>query len=274
MAKILEWFSSASSFLDCYPAWVKALLALWLLLTTGLLLALLLGRNCPPPPLPEQEQPPSSPEIHGGPTTSRVFGPIIVIGVSCQGEWQRAVVPVQDKQGKRMTVAIGVLSDPFRWVLNSTERVEIGPTASLPVEDVLASLPEGETRPIIAVGTASHENAKEWPQVETARADVRADRLVSICQKKYQEADIYSVSLGYFRASGNSEDIVSSSERRLILLVIESWEKGADFGAGVFEALKQASMDRRFSFDARNYSNFNEGHFRLVERRIGSRGTK
>ena len=170
-----------------------------------------------------------------------------------------------------MTVSIGVLSDPFRWQLKSAEFVEIGVDTWLSADKVLASLPEGETRPIIAVGTASHENAREHPQVETARAEVRADKLVSICENKYPTADLYSINLGYFRPSASIGTALSSSERRLILLVIEEWEESADFGAGVFEALKQASIDQRFSFDARNYSNFMEGRFRLTERRKGKK---
>jgi hypothetical protein len=175
-------------------------------------------------------------------------------------------VAAKDKNGKDLKVAVGVLWDPYRWVLNSTERVGISKSNSTPIAEILRGLPQGETRPIIAVGTASHENADDRPEVEEARAEVRADTLVDLCQRQYPNADIYSLNLGFFRKKGADSDS-SATERRVILLVIESWEAGADLTSGVRDALIKAAAEQRFSFDASNYSNFPPERFRVVERR-------
>jgi hypothetical protein len=268
MARVLDWIMNFKSFLECYPSWVKALVALWLILTPGILLAFLLANGCPPEAVAVGSTVDSPPPqvLRDGPRLTVVFTNIEVNGVSAQGEWQRIDLPVQDKKGKEMTVSIGVLSDPYRWVLNSTSDIQIGGEKDLPVEEVLAGLPEGETRPIIAVGTASHENAIDHPQIEEARAGERADRLVSICREKYPDADIYSINLGYFLPEASNSAATSSSERRVILLVIQSWEEGANFSEGVFAALEKASRDQRFVFDASKYSRFTPDAFKLTER--------
>jgi hypothetical protein len=187
-------------------------------------------------------------------------------------EWMHDIVLAKDKDdneiaievGTLRKVEIGMLWKPYKWVIGSTSRVGIDEKEQLNIEAAISSSPTAETRPIIAVGMASSENSVNDPGREEARAGDRADRLVSLCQKRYPEADIHSLNLGFFRGNG-STSISRASERRVVLMVVTGWEEGADLSSGVRNALLLMAEDKRFSFDARNYSNFAAEKFSLQQ---------
>jgi hypothetical protein len=85
-----------------------------------------------------------------------------------------------------------------------------------------------------------------------------------LCQKKYPTAPIWSLSLGYFKGKGSAS--ASAAERRVILLVVTDHEPGADFPSGIRDALLKAAVEKDFSFDARDYSNFSEKQFQVARR--------
>lgn len=194
-----------------------------------------------------------------------IFAPVIIVDTNRRVEWVRDTLVILDKDHKKMGVEVGILWDPYRWVLGSTSRVGIDSNEYLSIEDVFASSPGAEVRPIIAVGLASNENSGDNPADEEARAETRADRLVELCQRRYPDADIYSLNLGFYRGAP-SPSASSASERRVVLMVLTWWEEGADLESGVRNALIEAANRRSFSFDARNYSNFDERKFSLLQR--------
>jgi hypothetical protein len=181
-------------------------------------------------------------------------------------EWKQTDFKGKDKNGKEFGIRVGVLWDPYRWVLGSSSEIGIDDTESLPIEQIIQRSPKGENRPIIVVGTASHENAADNPDKEVARAGARADRLDALCQSYYPDADISSVNLGFYRG-GSTSSSSSATERRVILLVIRCSDEGVDLDSGVRNALIEASKDDDFSFDVHDYSNFDEPKFQVRERR-------
>jgi len=183
-------------------------------------------------------------------------------------DWVTETVKSVDRFGKEIVVEIGVLWDPYRWVRGSTKYVSIddfGENRSS-VEDVIRNFQNDEKRPIIVVGTASHENEEENPEREISRAQERADALVAVCGEHFiNRPHIYSLNLGAFRTERRFS-VFSASERRVILLVIKKGEDSLDLTSGVKNALIKAKAEQGFIFDARDYSLFDTDRFKVVPR--------
>ncbi len=182
--------------------------------------------------------------------------------------WVTETVKSTDRFGKEIEVEIGILWDPYRWVKGSTEDVSIDDAEKVKfsIGDVIRNFQNSENRPIIAVGTASHENAVENPEQETNRAQARADRLVTLCGEHFINLPhIYSLNLGAFKTD-RSYSVFSASERRVILLVIKKGEDSLDLTSGVKNALIKAKVEQGFIFDARDYSLFDTTRFQVVQR--------
>lgn len=200
---------------------------------------------------------------------SVIFAPTIVQNKS-RMEWVHDLVQVRDRHGKSMEIEVGMLRkvgvgmmwNPYKWVLGSTSEVGIDDKEVRNIEEAIESSPAEESRPIIAVGMASHENTDVDPDREEALAGYRAERLVDLCQRRFPGADIYSLNLGFYHGD-TSSTASSASERRVVLMVITSWEEGAHLNSGVRNALIAIADEKRFSFDARNYSKFSENRFSI-----------
>jgi len=180
--------------------------------------------------------------------------------------WVTETVKSTDRFGREMVVEIGVLWDPYRWVKGSTEQVSIDDAEKVKfsVGDVIRNFQDSEKRPIIVVGTASHENAVENPELEIGRAQARADTLVSLCGEHFiNRPHIYSLNLGAFKTD-RKYSTFSASERRVILLVIMKGEDSLDLTSGVKNALIRAKVEQGFIFDARDYSLFETTRFQVV----------
>lgn len=181
--------------------------------------------------------------------------------------WKTYHIRTQDKGGANLEVVIGVLWDPYRWSLGSISQVSIDERDNIKYEvgQLLAALDANESRPIIAVGTASRENAKEHLDIEEARADARMRTLANLCISHFKAKNppIYGLNLGAFNPNKTPIQF-SASERRVILLVITKGADQADLTSGVKNALTQAGQDRSFVFDARDYSIFNSEQFEVI----------
>jgi hypothetical protein len=211
----------------------------------------------------------------GSDSRTAIFAPVLVMDDGTRAEWGSCVVSAEDKNNKRIEVALGFLRgvrpgmpwNPLEWALGSTTHVGIDGSSSLRIEDVIASSPEAETRPIIVVGTASHENSASNPGQEEARAGRRADHLANLCTQRHSDADLYRLNLGFFRETRNDvcapTATSSGSERRVVLMVVTQQEEGIDLTSGVRNALLEAAEVPECNFDARSYSNFDESRFRL-----------
>jgi hypothetical protein len=181
-------------------------------------------------------------------------------------DWVATTVKSTDRFGKEMEVVVGVLWDPYRWVKGSTEQVssDDAEKARFSVGDVIKNFQNTEKRPIIVVGTASHENAVENPELEIDRAQKRADTLVKLCGEHFiNRPHIYSLNLGAFN-SDQRYSVFSASERRVILLVIMKGEDSLDLTSGVKNALIKAKTEQGFIFDARDYSLFETDRFQVA----------
>ncbi len=130
---------------------------------------------------------------------------------------------------------------------------------------MIEGLDANESRPIIAVGTASRENAKEHLDLEEIRSKARMETLVNICENhfKVNSPRIYGLNLGAFNPD-KAPSQFSASERRVILLVIIKGADSADLNSGIKNALVKAGQDQSFVFDARNYSIFNSDRFEVI----------
>lgn len=209
----------------------------------------------------------------GSESRTSIFAPVLVMADGARAEWGSCVVAAEDKNDKKIEVALGFLRGvragmpwtPLEWALGSTTHVGIDGSASLRIEDVIASSPEAETRPIIVVGTASHENAASHPGQEEARAGSRADKLESLCMQRHADADLYNLNLGFFREARSNvcAPTSSGSERRVVLMVVTQQEEGIDLTSGTRNALLKAAEEAECNFDARSYSNFDESRYRL-----------
>jgi hypothetical protein len=183
-------------------------------------------------------------------------------------DWVTKTVKSADKFGKEIEVVVGVLWDPYRWVKGSTEQVSIDDTEKdkFSVGEVIKNFQDSEKRPIIVVGTASHENAVENPELEIDRAQKRADALVTLCGEHFiNRPHIYSLNLGAFRMD-RRYSVFSASERRVILLVIMKGEDSLDLTSGIKNALIKAKVEQGFIFDARDYSLFETTRFQVMPR--------
>jgi hypothetical protein len=200
----------------------------------------------------------NQPSIFGGVTINPPLGPI---------RWDTARVVAEDAEGKTVDVTIGVLDDTYRWRLGSTSEVGIDWTERVPLEEIIRRLDPAEARPIIAIGTASHENALDNPEEEDARAATRADRIAAVVMDHFKDnPEIHSLNLGSFRQTNALPD-QSSVERRVILVVINRRDPGVDLDSGIRNALAEAAENDRFTWKATSYSNFDAGKFRVQERR-------
>jgi hypothetical protein len=183
-------------------------------------------------------------------------------------DWKTTTIKTVDSKGNEIEVVLGVLWDPYRWVKASTRYValDLDEKDKYPIEDIIKTFHNDEKRPIIVVGTASHENAKENPEEEIARAADRADKLVTICGQHFiNRPHIFSLNLGAYKPDRNPS-IYSASERRVILLVIEKGENSPDLTAEIKKILEKAKKEQNFIFDARDYSLFDSDRFQVVRR--------
>jgi hypothetical protein len=206
-----------------------------------------------------------------------VFAPVAVLDDGTRVEWSSCVVAAEDRNNRKIEVALGFLRgarggtswDAFDWALGSTTHVGIDGVQPVRIEDAIVSSPEGETRPIIVLGTASHENSSHHPRHEEARAEARADRLANLLPQRHPGADVYTLNLGFFRERGGEicAPASSASERRVVLMVVTQQEDGLDLSSGVRNALAEAAQVQQCGFDARSYSNFEESQlFHLLKR--------
>lgn len=182
--------------------------------------------------------------------------------------WVIVTSRATDDFGKEIIIDIGVLWDPYRWVKGSTQYVAVDEDEKfkISIDDVIGGFQNDETRPIIAVGTASHENAKENPEEEINRAQARADKIVIACGSHFvNRPHIYSLNLGAFR-SNKSYSVFSATERRVILLVVRKGEDSVNLTSGIRNALIKAREDQNFIFDARKYSLFDTSRFKVLPR--------
>lgn len=182
--------------------------------------------------------------------------------------WVTETVKSTDRFGKGIEVEIGVLWDPYRWVKGSTEDVSVDDAEKVKfsIEEIIRNFQNTEKRPIIVVGTASHENAAENPEQEINRAQARADRLVTLCGEHFINLPhVYSLNLGAFKTD-RRYSVFSASERRVILLVIKKGEDSLDLTSGVKSALIKAKEEQGFIFDAGNYSLFDTTRFQVMPR--------
>jgi len=176
--------------------------------------------------------------------------------------WISTPISVVDNSGNRLDVTVGVLWDPYRWIVGSASLVGIDEDQSQPIENVFQQFRDTETRPIIAVGMASHENS-ENPGQEEFRADARADRLVALCQEHFaSRPEIYKLNLGVHKKTTRTP-IESAKERRVVLLVITRRENNADLDSGIRNALIEVSKNKTLDFDPTQYSNFVQGRFHV-----------
>jgi len=186
-----------------------------------------------------------------------------------QPDWKTTTVETTDSQGNAIEVVLGVLWDPYRWVMADTHYVAVDKEERIryKIEDVIKTFQADEKRPIVVVGTASHENVKENPQEEIGRAADRADKLVAICSDHFREnkPHIYSINLGGFR-SDKTPSLFSASERRVVLLVITQGENSPDLTSGIKKAFIKAKEEQNFIFDARDYSLFDSERMRVMPR--------
>jgi hypothetical protein len=183
-------------------------------------------------------------------------------------DWKTTTVKTTDSQGNAVEVLLGVLWDPYRWVKADAHFVslDLDEKVRYPIEDIIKAFQNDEKRPIIVVGTASHENAIENPEREIARAADRADNLVAVCGQHFiNKPHIYSLNLGAYRPDKNPSTF-SASERRVILLVIQEGESSPELTAEVKKILAKAKTEQNFIFDARDYSLFDTDRFQVVRR--------
>lgn len=177
--------------------------------------------------------------------------------------WQTTTVRATDSFGKNVEIVIGVLWDPYRWVKGDTRYVstDIEEKERVLLEDIFKQFRNDESRALIVVGTASHENAKENPEQEIERAQNRADRLAEVCKTHFvNKPHIYSLNLGAFKPDMGSS-VFSALERRVIILVVNKGEDSRDLTSGVKNALVKARIENNFLIDARNYSLFDTDRF-------------
>lgn len=170
--------------------------------------------------------------------------------------------------GTGIEVVLGVLWDPYRWVKADAATVAIDQEEKMRynIEEVVRAFQDDEERPILVVGMASHENARENPEEEINRAADRADKLVDVCSRHFRnKPHIYSLNLGAFKPTKNPSRF-SASERRVVFLVITRGENNADLTGEVKKALIKAKTESNFIFDARDYSLFDTDRFRVHPR--------
>ena len=183
-------------------------------------------------------------------------------------DWKTTRVKTGE-DGKGIEVIIGVLWDPYRWVKGNAQKVAIDLDENMKynIEDVISTFQNDEKRPIIVVGMASHENAKDHPEEEISRAGDRADKLVDVCSKHFvtNRPHIYSLNLGAYKPDKNPS-IFSASERRVVLLVISQGENNPNLTAEVKKALIKARDEQNLLFDARDYSLFDDARFQVSPR--------
>ena len=163
---------------------------------------------------------------------------------------------------RQIDISIGVLWDPYRWLIGSATLVGIDERESELIENIIKRFQNTETRPIIAVGLASHENS-ENPGQEEFRANARADKLVALCQSHFiAKPEIYKLNLGVHKNTGLTS-VESATERRVILLVITKRENDTDLDSGVRNALIEAKNNWELEFDPNAYSNFSPEKFHV-----------
>jgi hypothetical protein len=198
--------------------------------------------------------------------TTNIFITVVVPGLMAPVQWNVYVVHTNDDSGNALDFEVGVLWDRYRWLIGSAEYVGIDEREKEYVQKVITSTPNDETRPIIVVGTASHENASEHLEDEVFRASTRADKLVDICQKHFvNKPQIYSVNLGAFKHT-DASTVESALERRVILLVITKRENNADLNSGVRNGLIKLHNEYLLEFDPTGYSNFTPAKFHVKPR--------
>lgn len=175
--------------------------------------------------------------------------------------WDSTAVRVQFEDGKKFEVELRVLSEAYRWELGSTRLIELGDQKKLTLGELFTSFnvdPRFLRCGLIAMGGASHEinpdskTYQEGEATEEARSEERASVMGLALGKQFPGTPVYKFSLGRYQGTDASTPTASSSERRVIVMVITYIDKGVDLTEGVRRAL--AKQD--WSFKPKRYSCF------------------
>lgn len=178
--------------------------------------------------------------------------------------WDVDTIPAYDDEGHAITFLIGTLNDNFRWLLGSTKLVGINGRDSVPVTAALAKLRPDITQPLVVVGMASHENARENLPEENGRAQERTDVMAQFAEEHFiHHPTVYKVNLGADTVSRTSSAI-SAVERRVVVLQLTCVDKGADVRSGMRNALIEARRRGNTSIDGGRYSNFSPERFSIT----------
>jgi hypothetical protein len=147
---------------------------------------------------------------------------------------------VPDRSGRLASFRILLLSDEFRWRLNSSEEVEPGPAQPIFTPEMKAVL--GKAREIICVGASSEEipagaSHEEGRAREERRAARRADQIAAWVRGALSTpVPVRKLNVGHHVRTGRSRD-TSDQRRVVIILVLER-----DAGANLDQALRAAML--------------------------------
>lgn len=178
-------------------------------------------------------------------------------------QWDSTPVSVKFEDGKKFEVELRVLSEAYRWKLGSTTLIELGDQTKLTLDDLFTSFdidPAFLRLGLIAIGAASREVSsesqtyQEGEAKEEARSEARAAVIGQALARRFPGTPVYQFSLGRYQGQGASTPVASSSERKVIVMVITYMDEGIDLTEGVRRAL----AEQDWSFKPKMYSRFQD----------------
>lgn len=137
-----------------------------------------------------------------------------------------------DKNGRSLSFTVYVLTDQLSWKLESTEDLEGGNKLLSP--ELVAAV--SHARDVFCVGTASFEGGT---QAEEARAEQRSGELarwMGTAVGSSSRIRVYALNAGQYKGP---RDLVSSSQRKAIILVTGPHDDKVDLGEGLKSGLER-----------------------------------
>jgi NurA-like 5'-3' nuclease len=168
-------------------------------------------------------------------------------------DWDSRETTGQDNSGREIKVRIHLLSGEYRWVLNSSSKVELGNVETNLALHIHGLELDSKSDVVVAIGMASVEgNFAE----QSILAEERTDRLIRLIKDELKpDIQVHGLSLGrYIDESTKSNSRVTASQRRVVVIEVFEPQKGVILEQAVYDALIEAAeTSPRIPFNVRNY---------------------
>jgi hypothetical protein len=168
-------------------------------------------------------------------------------------QWESIDVPGRDKSGKEAAVRIHLLAGEYRWVLGSSNNIQLGEDDADLDTHIRGLELDPDADVVVAVGMASVEGT--FPE-QSVLAEERTDRLISSIKHELKpDIPVHGLSIGrYIDEKTKSTSRATAVQRRVVVVEVFEKQPNVMYEEAVYDALIAArKASPPIPFDVRDY---------------------